>query len=74
VCSDFPCKKLLKNAFACVDILIDIFRCEALMVMLPVSSDPFDLETALTLTDGNEALLREVRESSLLTNYWSEST
>ena len=29
-------------------------RCEGLMEMLPASSDPFDLETALTLTDGNE--------------------
>lgn len=35
-------------------------RCHDLMQMMPSSSDPFDLEMALGLVDGNEALLRQV--------------
>ena len=35
-------------------------RCHDLMQMLPSKGDPFDLEMALGLVDGNEALLRQV--------------
>ena len=35
-------------------------RCHELMQMLPSNSDPFDLEMALGLVDGNETLLRQV--------------
>lgn len=35
-------------------------RCHELMQMLPSNNDPFDLEMALGLVDGNEALLRQV--------------
>jgi len=35
-------------------------RCHELMQMLPSNREPFDLEMALGLVDGNEALLRQV--------------
>jgi len=35
-------------------------RCHELMQMLPTNREPFDLEMALGLVDGNEALLRQV--------------
>jgi len=35
-------------------------RCHELMNMMPSSNDPFDLEMALGLVDGNEGLLRQV--------------
>uniref|UniRef100_A0A7S0EZP1 Guanylate cyclase domain-containing protein n=1 Tax=Hanusia phi TaxID=3032 RepID=A0A7S0EZP1_9CRYP len=37
-------------------------RCHDLMHLIPSSADPFDLEMALGLVDGNELLLRQVLE------------
>ena len=44
----------IEDANRCLD------RCHNLMQMLPSNSDPFDLEMALGLVDGNEVLLSQV--------------